>query len=414
VGPVPDIHRLFHKGMSRTFRGTLIPGGTAADAAEALAPLDLVLPAQFYSDVKALPEDGDPVTFGEFEKPIRRAAEWLLKAQWRGTLFWGEWYREWDETRNEGVQEASNGHSPLAPLYHYWRTGDARFLRCAERSAQYVWDVQLKKSLDGPGLMFHTRRHLFDELDWVHPRYHRATGALVASHVFLNRAAREEIIRTIRAFHDTVFRNGIPYDWDLKLNVLTAEEDGPDVSNFMEALTWCWRETGDRYFLDAALRMSRWSIGLWRQQRDTGQPWNWNGAQYVLRGLVTLYEASGDPQARQAALEITRMTLAAATGPGQEVEHRTTVGDELHFVFYHSWISTRVAKFAPDGDKMTATLLRVARREIAHQRPDGQFNVEHGMESGLPTVWTSYYEAKSLVAFVPVLTAHLAGTKRKP
>jgi hypothetical protein len=89
------------------------------------------------------------------------------------------------------------------------------------------------------------------------------------------------------------------------------------------------------------------------------------------------------------------------------------VGDELHFAFYHSWISTRVAKFAPDGDAMTRTLLRVVRREMNRQRLDGQFNVEHGMESGLPTIWTSYYEAKSLVAYVPVLAAHLAATKRK-
>jgi hypothetical protein len=414
VSKAPDIHRMFHNGMSRTFAGTLIPNGSMSAAAEALAPVDIVLPAQYYSDVKALPEAGDPVTFGEFETGVKRAAEWLLKSQWRGTLWWGEWYREWDETRNQGVQEASNGHSPLAPLYHYWRTGDARFLRCAERSAWYVWDVQLKKSTNGPGIMFHTRRHLFDELDWVHPRYQRATGGLLASHVFLNAAGRKEILQTVRAFHDTVFRDGVPLDWDLKRNRLTAEEDGPDVSNFMEALTYCYRETGDRYFLDAALKMSRWSIEQWHKQRATGKPWNWNGAQYVQRGLVTLYETSGDPRVRDAALDLTRMTLASATGPGQAEARRTTVGDELHFAFYHSWISTRVAKFAPDGDEMIRTLLRVVRREVNRQRPDGQFSVEHGMESGLPTIWTSYYEAKSLVAYVPVLAAHLAGTKGKP
>jgi hypothetical protein len=413
-GQVPDIHCMFHNGMSRTFAGTIIPDGSISAADEALAPVDIVLPAQYYSDVKALPEAGDPVTFGEFETQVKRAAEWLLKSQWRGTLWWGEWYREWDETRRQGVQEASNGHSPLAPLYHYWRTGDARFLRCAERSAWYVWDVQLKKSKDGPGLMFHTRRHLFDELNWVHPRYQRATGGLIASHIFLNAAGRKEILQTIRAFHDTVFRDGVPLDWDLKRNRLTAEEDGPDVSNFMEALTYCYRETGDRYFLDAGLKMSRWSIEQWRKQRTTGKPWNWNGAQYVQRGLVTLYEASGDPRVRDAVLDLTRMTLASATLPGQEEARRTTVGDELHFAFYHSWISTRVAKFAPDGDEMIRTLLRVVRREVNRQRPDGQFSVDHGMESGLPTIWTSYYEAKSLVAYVPVLTAHMAGTKRKP
>src|SRR5438445_250126 len=52
----------------------------------ARAPLDIVLPAQYYSDVKALPEQGDPVTFGEFEAAIKRSAEWLLSHQWRGTV----------------------------------------------------------------------------------------------------------------------------------------------------------------------------------------------------------------------------------------------------------------------------------------------------------------------------------------
>jgi hypothetical protein len=108
------------------------------------------------------------------------------------------------------------------------------------------------------------------------------------------------------------------------------------------------------------------------------------------------------------------MTLASVTGPGQEEARRTTVGDELRFAFHHTWISTRVAKFAPDGDAITRTLLRVVRCEMNRQRPDGQFSLEHGMEPGLPTIWTSYYEAKSLVAYVPVLAAHLAGTKSKP
>jgi len=68
AGPAPDIHRLFYDGMSRTFEGSLVTTGSLADAAEELAPLDLVLPAQYYSDVKALPEQGDPVTFGEIQE----------------------------------------------------------------------------------------------------------------------------------------------------------------------------------------------------------------------------------------------------------------------------------------------------------------------------------------------------------
>src|SRR5207237_2547950 len=78
-----------------------------------------------------------------------------------------------------------------------------------------VWDVQMTKSSDYVGWMFHTRRHLFDELDWIHPRYQRATGGLISSHVFLNPPARKEIIQTIRNFHDRYFdEKGIPHDWD--------------------------------------------------------------------------------------------------------------------------------------------------------------------------------------------------------
>ncbi|MGC8792403.1 MAG: hypothetical protein ACP5U2_03320, partial [Bryobacteraceae bacterium] len=111
AGPAPRVWRLFHEGMSRTFEGTLITNGSEEEAREQAGPLDLVLPAQYYSDVGALPEEGDPLTFGEWQKTVERSAEWLLRNQWLGTLWWGEWYREWDETRRMGVQDTANGNS---------------------------------------------------------------------------------------------------------------------------------------------------------------------------------------------------------------------------------------------------------------------------------------------------------------
>ena len=409
VGKVPDIHRLFYPGMSRTFTGALVPNGTAVEAAEARASVDLVLPPQYYSDTHALPEKGDPVTFGEFGREVAKAAEWLLQSQWRGTLFWGEWYREWDDTRNMGVQEASNGNSPLAPLYHYWRTGDARFLECARRSAAYVWDVQLSKNEQNQGRMFHTRRHLFDELDWIHPRYQRATGGLVASHVFLNPRARSEIVETIRSFHDHMFDDkGAPHDWDKVANKQSPIEGGVDTSNFMEALTRCYRETGDRRFLDWALQMSRWTGERWKLAGNRqGDDWNWNLTNYALRGLVTLYETSKDARVRDLALDICRATLDNPSTDGMNLKNGVG-GGELHFVFYHAWISTEASKFAPDGKELFAKLYPVVKREVARQRPDGLFSLDHGVEGGIKTRWTSYYDAKSLVAFVPVASARLA------
>jgi len=403
-GKVPDIHRLWYHGMSRTFEGAIVMSG---DPASVLHPVDLVLPGQYYSDTKALPEAGDPVTFGEFEQPIQKAAEWLLRTQWRGTLWWGEWYREWDETRNMGVEEASNGHSALAPLYHYWRTADHRFLACARRSFFYTIDVQLSKSTDAQGRMFHTRRHLFDELDWIHARYQRATGSLIASHVFLHSSARKEVIRTVRDFYDHMFVNGVPYDWNTRANKRSDSEVGVDTSNFMEALAMCYRESGDRRFLDDALAMSRFTAARFKERgKRRNDDWNWNLTNYVLRGLVTLYETSGDPEVRDLAASIARITLDNSSTNGMELKDGIG-GGELHFVFYHAWISTRIAKFAPDGRELIAKLLPIVRREVARQRRDGLFTLDRGTESGAPTRWISYYEAKSLVGYVPVLAAHL-------
>ncbi|MEO7650215.1 MAG: hypothetical protein ABIZ80_07085 [Bryobacteraceae bacterium] len=402
---VPEVHRLFYLGMSRTFGGALVPGGSA----EPTEGVDLVLPAQYYSSTGALPEKGDPVTFGEFRDAVMRSAEWLLAKQWRGTLFWGEWYREWDETRNMGVQEAHNGHSPLAPLYHYWRTGDARFLQCARRSAQFVYDVQLFKGEDGQGRMFQTRRHLFDELDWIHPRYQRATGGLVSSHVFLDSRARNEIVETIRSFHQHMFdAKGVPHDWDKAANRRGEREDGVDTSNFMEALTYCYRETGDRTFLDWALQMSRWTGERFALAgKREGDDWNWNLTNYALRGLVTLYETSGDEFVKDLALRMCRATVNNQANT-IAVLRDGVGGGELHFVFYHAWISMRVAKFAPDRDEIIGKLLTAVRREVARLRPDGTFVLDHGVEAGSPTRWISYYDAKALVAYVPTLAAHLA------
>ncbi len=86
-------------------------------------------------------------------------------------------------------------------------------------------------------------------------------------------------------------------------------------------------------------------------------------------------------------------------------------GGDRHFVFYHAWISIRVAKIAPDGEEMTRKLLQAVRREAAMQTPDGMFPLDHRMEAGKETIWASYYDPKSFVAYVPVLTAQLAATR---
>jgi hypothetical protein len=417
AGPAPDVHRLFYEGMSRTFEGALVTTGSRQGAAEELALVDLVLPAQHYSDVKALPEEGDKVDFGDWKTEVAHSAEWLLKHQWRGTLWWGEWYREWDETRQMGVEEASNGNSSIAPLYHYWRTGDGRFLGCAKRAAQYTYDVQLSKSEDQQGRMYHTRRHLFDELDWIHPRYQRAKGGLVTSHVILNPAARREIIQTIRSYHEHMFdQDGIPHSWDRRTRKPVKERDGVDTSNFMEALIYCYRETGDRWFFDQALKMSRWTADRWQHRNDTQRDhWDWNLSQYALRGLVSLYLASGDTLVRDTAIDVARKALNNKA-PRVSIMLDGMGGRKIDNVFFHAWITAHVTRFAPRGRQMLEELYDIVRQDLACQREDGMFVIDHGMESGKPTRWTSFYDAKSLVAYLPVLTARMGaeGVAPKP
>lgn len=411
-GRVPDIHRMFHEGMSRTFEGALITTGGAQAAAEELAPVDLVLPAQYYSDLKILPEAGDTVTFGEFETAVRRSAEWLLQSQWRGTLWWGEWYREWDEDRGMGVQDTANGNISSAPLYHYMRTGDARFLRCARRAFQFTWDVQISKLEENPGPMYHTRRNLFDELGWIHPRYQRAKGGLVTSHVVLNAAARREIIRTIRSFHEHMFdENGVPHDWDRRARRRLPGENGADTSNFIEALVYCYRETGDRYFLDSALKMARWTERRWQHRNDSpADHWDWNLAQYALRGLVSLYEITRDQRVRDLSIDIARKVLANKS-PRIEDMKDGIGGRKIDNVFFHAWITAQVTRFAPDGRDLLDQLYEIVRLDAAGQRSDGLFVLDHGIESGRRTRWTSVYDAKSLVAYVPALAARVAALR---
>jgi len=415
AGPAPDIHRLFYMGMSRTFEGAIITTGSAQDAAEELAPVDLVLPAQYYSDVKALPEEGDRLPFGEWKTEVSRSAEWLLRHQWRGTLWWGEWYREWDESRNMAVEEASNGNSSLAPLYHYWRTGDGRFLRCAKRAAQYTYDIQLSKSEEQQGRMYHTRRHLFDELDWSQPRYQRAKGGIVTSHVILYPFARREIIQTIRSYHEHMFdEKGIPHSWDPRARKPVAQPDGVDTSNFMEALIYCYRETGDRWYLDQALKMSRWTADRWRHRNDSAADhWDWNLAQYALRGLVALYQVSGDQLARDTAIDVATVALNNKA-PRTSIQLDGMGGRKIDNVFFHAWITAQVTRFAPQGRQLLEELYGIVRQDVACQREDGAFVIDHGMESGKPTRWISFYDAKSMVAYLPVLASRMRAVGLQP
>jgi hypothetical protein len=397
TGRIPQVHRWFHYGMSRTFSGALLIGGTADDARAGVLPLHFQLPAQYYSETGVLPERGDKLTNGEFDDQISRAANWLLENQWRGTLWGGEWWREYDLTRQQGAEEASNGNSAVAPLYHYYRTGDGRFLECARRAAFYTYDVQFNRARTGPGPFLHARRHLLDEQDWVHPRYQRLTGALIASHSLLATIEREELIAALRGYTDKLMdEQGRMLDWDKRAN-RPGGPAGVDTSNIMEALVECWRESGDASFLEKARRMSRWTMGQWRDRKPG--TWNWNLSQYVLRGLVAVGRATHDQQVIDTSIGIARDVLG-----GQSEA-------DLHFAFYNAWMAAELNR-AFGASLPLDRFLDVTRRSLDRMGPDGNFPV------ALPEAWapypsvrSSYYDSKAFVAYIPSLTARLAAMK---
>ena len=397
TGSVPRVHRWFHNGMSRTFEGALLVGGTADEARAEMEPLDLVLPPDWYSRTKVLPERGDPVNYGEFGEQVARAADWLLRNQWRGTLWWGEWWREFDLTRQQGAEEASNGNSAVAPLYHYYRTGDARFLQCARRAAFYTYDVQFNRSRSGPGPFLHARRHLLDEQDWVHPRYQRLTGALIASHSLLAGREREELIASLKSYTDLLMDpQGRMLDFDRRTN-RPGGPAGVDTSNIQEALVECWRESGDATFIEKAVRMSRWTMQEWRKSR---KDWNWNLSQYVLRGLVAVAEANGDRQAIDTAIDISRHVLESPEGA------------ELHFAFYNAWMAAELNR-AFQAELPLKRMEDVVRRSLDRMSADGNFPVPLPEAwAPYPSVRSSYYDSKAFVAYIPGFTARMAARSR--
>lgn len=406
-GKAPDIHRLFYFGMSRTFEGLLTLSSTGRAAA--LRPL-MELPAQYYSDLGILPERGDPVTVGGFANAVSRSADYLATAQWRGTLWNGEWWREWDLGRQQGTEEASNGNSVLAPVYHFLRTGDRRFFECASRSAWYTYDIQLTHRRTGFGPMLHTRRHMLDELDWIHPRYQRAFGPILASQILLAKRERQEMVAAIRNFSTRIqAADGTPYGWDETKNAREGQETGVDTTNFIEALVACWEVTGDDWFLERARGYARWALKKWTTRTDD-KFWNWNLTRYVLTGLLSLCRAEKEYFGTLPDW-LWRDTLAISRHTIKHPEYAhvdgTIGGGELHYVFYHAALGAEASRLANDPT-LIRPLLKIVEEQLARQTADGLFPMELGaLWSQYPTRVISYYDPKAVVAYIPVLAARL-------
>lgn len=412
AGRVPDLHRDWRYGMSRTFTGHLIPAVSAADAErrarQALAPLCLVAPAAHYSRCGALPEAGDAPTDGPWGAHVRRAMRWLIRHQWRGTLWWGEWWREWDTGRAQGVEEAGNGESATAPLFHFFRTGDPEALACARRAAYGSHDLLLCKREDGCGPYVRSRRFVLDGLEWVHGRYQRVAGMMLGSHVFCDARMRDEVAWALRSFATNFVRDdGVILAPPSPIAVEPAREGGIDMVNLAESLLYAYAETGDGFYLDKARAIGTWLVRT--QAQPEWRPWNDNLTRYLGRGMLALTLATGDPAFRESFLTLERQTQAMASENG-------------HSTLYHCWLAAAAERLTGDrwfvdrqGERTAAVL--------AHQAPDGGFRdaefhllntaVYLAAAEGKRTSWVRYYGSKSTVAYVPVLAARLAALNHR-
>ena len=388
----PEVHRLFYLGMGRTFDGALLVNCTQEQVEAELEPIYFELEPDYYSKVGALPEQGDPVYFGAFEDKVFAAAEWLLKKQWRGTLWWGEWWREYDVYRKLGVESTANGNNPLGPLYHYWRTGDSRMVECGKRSMEFQYDVQLSKRRTGLGPFFQCRRFLIDKMEWVHMRYQRIDGPMKMAHFLGDRRLRTKIIDAMRTYsNNLVMPNGGP----------GYGEGGPhgkrvlagsDCTNFGEVLNICYRETGEEQFLDMAKKMARWTIRTmdrWNWDEYVGNSYGWH---FLMRGMLATIKSTGNKRYRDWYIDMAHKNM---TYPLEKIE----------FVHWMNWIIVEAERMT--GDVWMLDVLHHHTMELLkkEQHDGGIRNNCKYPWSKWPSKWDYIYDTKGIVAYIPVMAA---------
>jgi len=391
----PEVHRLFYLGMGRTFDGSLLVNCPAEAVDAELDRAYFTLDPDHYSSVGTLPENGDPVCFGAFKDQVFGCAEWLLRKQWRASLWWGEWWREYDVYRAQGVESTANGNNPLAPLYHYWRTGDARFVEVGKRAMEFVYDIQLSKRRGGLGSFFHSRRFLIDKMEWVHMRYQRIEGPMKMAHFLGDRRLRTKIIDAMRTYaNNLVCPNGAPGYGQGGPDGKRVPA-GSDCTNFGEVLIICWCETGEEEFLEMAKKMARWTIrfmNTWDWDAYVGNSYGWH---FLMRGMLSTLKATGNKRFREWYLDMARKNM-------------TYDISQIEFVHWMNWLIVEAEKMS--GETWMLDVLRKNTCELLGMyQPDGSTRKGCNVPwSKWPSQWEYIYDAKGIVAYVPVMAARRA------
>ncbi|MFQ3550232.1 MAG: hypothetical protein SNJ70_10840, partial [Armatimonadota bacterium] len=389
----PDVHRIFYRGMGRTFEGAFIVNSNQDRVSNELNKIYFELEPNYYSIVGVLPEAGDEVYFGKFKDQIFKTAEYLLKTQWKGNLWWGEWWREWDVNRKQGVQATANGNNALAPLFHYFRTGDARFIECAKMAMEFAYDIQLSKRRTGLGPFFQSRKFLIDNLQWVHMRYQRIAGIMLASHFFGDTRLRKKVLDAMKQYaKNFICSNGAP-GYIQNESKGKISEAGGDCVNFMEVLITCWKETGDEEMLEYANKMSRWTIRFmnkWKWNVYCGNSYGWH---FMMRGMLATYKATGSKPIKDWYLSMSRKNM---TYPQKDINH----------TFWMDWLISEAQKMT-GMDWLLEEDMRRTTFEIEEKwQEDGSIAYECKYPwSKWRSYWTDIYFMKTFVCYTPVMTA---------
>jgi hypothetical protein len=384
-GKNPDIWRKFYYGMSRTFEASVLVNPTKTELLAEMNPLCLTLDPDYYSECGALPENGTKVTFGPWKDVVERTAEYLLDSQWKGTLWYGEWWRERDVDNDLGIEETNSGNSALGPLYHFYRTGDYRYYESAKMSYYYTYDLQFCKREDGYGPYMHTRRFLLDHQEWFHPRYQRVGGMIKCSHFFGDKLYRDKVIWLLRYWADNyVADDGGPMCPNPDGTKDKCDESA--MSNFADSLMYAYEETGDEWFLNKAKLIGDWVVRGADADLDKFCE-NSNSTRYILRGLLQLCQVTG------------------------EQKYIDTFCNGTHYVAFHFYYASQAYKWCGRKEILEG-ILKLAHWVLSKESPDmpGTYPFDQTHQYP-PTRWICIYDNKAIVSYLPVLagTLEMAG-----
>ncbi|MEI6915386.1 MAG: hypothetical protein WCL39_09665, partial [Armatimonadota bacterium] len=389
----PEIYRKFFYGMSRTFDGAIVVGGAQDQIDSELKPLPMILEPMHYSRTKQLPEGGDEINFGPWKDVVDRAAEWLIPNQWKGTLWFGEWWREVDVEANLGVEETHSGNSPLGPLYHFYRTGDWRFWEAAKMSYYYTFDCQFCKREDGEGPYMHTRRFMLDHQEWFHPRYQRVGGVIRPSHVFGHRRMREKIFWYLRYWAERyIDTDGAPILPERDGTMQRADERA--MSNIAESLMYAWVDTRDDFFLSKARNVGDWIVNSFSGEDFETMAENSNSTRYILRGLIFLCNLLDDPNYKETYIKIAEWTAKAP---------RYDYG--THYVTFHFYYGALAYKMGA-SKQILYDLIDLAKWCLSMESKENPGTYPFPQHNNYPdTTWICSYDNQGLTAYLPALTA---------